>query len=337
MKNYLHAVFMRFRYGLIFTILIMVFLLIVLWDKIVYRVPDGHEGVIWHSFRFPWAPNYHSELAGEGLKFIWPWDKFYLYDARLKTHNETYQVVSQEGLHFEIEMTFRWRVVAQNLVELNQTVGLDYLQSMLIPEIGSVLRHVVADYRAEALYTFERNAVQARIYDEVTSDSLPNHIGSRANQEPGITIVLQDTLMTRIKLPQSLQTAIENKLAESEMVQQYEFRVQREILESERKLIEAEGIRNFQETVAPAITDSYLQWRGIEATLQLAESDNAKVVVIGNSANGLPLILDTADGVGRPSAIPVVNRDADPDSQTDAGSDTEASNEAASGNTSQQQ
>lgn len=322
MKNYLHAVFMRFRYGFIFTILILVFLLIVLWDKIVYRVPDGHEGVIWHSFRFPWAPNYHSELAGEGLKFIWPWDKFYLYDARLKTHNETYQVVSQEGLHFDIEMTFRWRVVAQNLVELNQTVGLDYLQSMLIPEIGSVLRHVVADYRAEALYTFERNAVQARIYEEVTSDSLPNHIGSRANQEQGITIVLQDTLMTRIELPETLQVAIESKLAESEMVQQYQFRVERERLESERKQIEAEGIRNFQETVAPAITDSYLQWRGIEATLQLAESDNAKVVVIGNSANGLPLILDTADGTRRPGAALTPDNVIAPDSGPETGSAT---------------
>lgn len=326
MKNYLHSVFMRLRYGIIFTILILVFLLIVLWDKIVYRVPDGHEAVIWHSFRFPWAPDYHSELAGEGLKFIWPWDKFYLYDVRLKTHNETYQVVSQEGLHFEIEMTFRWRVVPQNLVELNQTVGLEYLQSMLIPEIGSVLRHVVADYRAEALYTFERNTVQARIYEEVTSDSLPNHIGARGHDEPGITIVLQDTLMTRIQLPETLQTAIESKLAESEMVQQYEFRVQREILESERKLIEAEGIRNFQETVAPAITDSYLQWRGIEATLQLAESDNAKVVVIGNSANGLPLILDTAEGVNRPSVIPVADDEIESDSANEEGSGSSSTN-----------
>ena len=331
MKNYLHAVFMRFRYGFIFTVLILVFLLIVLWDKIVYRVPDGHEAVIWHSFRFPWAPNYHSELAGEGLAFIWPWDKFFLYDVRLKTHNETYQVVSQEGLHFEIEMTFRWRVVPENVVELNQTVGLDYLQSMLIPEIGSVLRHVVADYPAEALYTFERNAVQARIYDEVTSDSLPNHIGARGHREPGITIVLQDTLMTRIQLPETLQTAIESKLAESEMVQQYQFRVQREILESERKQIEAEGIRNFQETVAPAITDSYLQWRGIEATLQLAESDNAKVVVIGNSASGLPLILDTAEGVRSSAATATVN------SEPDADSGTETSSQTGTTNSSQQQ
>ena len=108
--------------------------------------------------------------------------------------------------------------------------------------------------------------------------------------------------MTNIRLPDSLQQAIERKLAEGELVEEYEIRVQRERLESERKAVEAEGIRRFQETVAPAITDSYLKWRGIEATLALAKSDNAKVVVIGNSDSGLPLILDTGYRVS--SSIP---------------------------------
>ncbi|MDO8910162.1 MAG: prohibitin family protein [Pseudohongiella sp.] len=278
-----------------FTVLILLFLLILLWDRIVHVVPHGHEGVVWHAVRMPWAPNYESHLADEGIEFIWPWDRFFLYDLRLLNHTETYQVVSREGLHFEIDMTFRWVVVPHNVIELNQDVGLEYLQRMLIPEIGSVLRETVANYSAEALYTTARNDVQRHVYDEVTSDSHPNHIGAITSQNPNITIVLMDTLMTNVRLPESLKTAIEQKLAEEQLVAQYVFRVERERLESERKQIEAVGIRNFQETVAPAITDSYLQWRGIEATLELAKSNNAKVVVIGNSANGLPLILDTQD------------------------------------------
>lgn len=303
MKKYLHGVYMRFRHGMMFTVLILLFLLIVLWDRIVHVVPAGHEGVVWHSIPMPWTEGYHAHLADEGVELIWPWDRFFLYDLRLMTHTESYQVVSQEGLHFEIDMTFRWKVIREHLIELNQSVGNDYLNSMLIPEIGSVLRHIVANYQAEALYTTERNAVQAEIYAEVTSDSLPNHLASRASAgDDDVTIVLQDTLMSSIRLPPSLKEAIERKLSESEMVAQYEFRVERERLESQRKQIEAEGIRNFQETVAPAITDSYLQWRGIEATLELAKSPNSKVVVIGNSANGLPLILDTQEGLGIPAA-----------------------------------
>lgn len=303
MKKYLRAVLMRLRYGVTFTVLIMLFLLIVLWDRIVHVVPAGHEAVVWHSIQLPWITGYHSDLAEEGIELIWPWDKFYLYDLRLMTHTESYSVVSQEGLHFEIDMTFRWKVKQESLIELNQTVGSDYLNSMLIPEIGSVLREIVANYPAESLYTVARNAVQEEIYQEVTSDSLPNHLGSRESADDlDVTIVLQDTLMTNIRLPLSLKEAIERKLSEAELVSQYEFRVERERLESERKQIEAEGIRNFQETVAPAITSSYLQWRGIEATLELAKSTNSKVVVIGNSANGLPLILDTQGGLQLPDA-----------------------------------
>lgn len=306
MKKYLQGVYLRFRYGFTFTVLILLFLLIVLWDRIVYMVPAGHEAVVWHSIQLPWITGYHSDLAEEGVELIWPWDKFYLYDLRLMTHTETYPVVSQEGLHFEIDMTFRWKVYQENLIGLNQTVGTSYLRTMLIPEIGSVLREIVANYPAEALYTFARNAVQDEIYQEITSDSLPNHLGPRETVgNADVTIVLQDTLMANIRLPASLKEAIERKLSEAELVAQYEFRVERERLESERKQIEAEGIRNFQETVAPAITSSYLQWRGIEATLELAKSTNSKVVVIGNSANGLPLILDTQGGLQTPDAASI--------------------------------
>lgn len=299
---------MRFRYGLMFTILILLFLLIILWERIVHVVPHGHEAVVWHSIRLPLVPSARSYLANEGIEVIWPWDKFYLYDVRLLAHTETYQVVSREGLHFEIDMTFRWTVVPDNVIELNQSVGQEYLQRMLIPEIGSNLREIVANYSAEALYTVARNEVQQHVYDEVTSDSHPNHIGAVADANGDITIILMDTLITSVRLPESLKNAIEQKLAEEQMVAQYEFRVQREHLESERKQIEAIGIRNFQETVAPAITDSYLQWRGIEATLELAKSNNAKVVVIGNSANGLPLILDTNDGARLPDAANINSR-----------------------------
>ena len=63
--------------------------------------------------------------------------------------------------------------------------------------------------------------------------------------------------------------------------------------EVERKRAEALGIRSFQEIVSSGLTDSYLKWRGIDATLQLSQSNNAKVVVIGGGSSGMPLILNT--------------------------------------------
>jgi len=301
MRAYLIRLAKRMGYGITFSFLVSLFLLIVLWGKIVYTVPAGHGGVVWHSLQHRFDENYNAYRVGEGLKMIWPWDKFYLYDLRLLTHTESYQVTSNSGLEFEIDLTFRYKVNRPEIVALNAQVGLDYLNSMVVPEIGSQLRVIVAGYDAEGLY-MNRNVIQDDIYMQVTSESLPNHIGPRleemTNPEQdgkGIQVLLQDTLLTTIRLPEKVKKAIESKIAESEFVEEYEFRVERERLESKRKQIEAEGIRDFQRTVSPAITDSYLRWRGIEATLSLAKSPNSKVIVIGNSDSGLPIILDTKD------------------------------------------
>jgi hypothetical protein len=74
------------------------------------------------------------------------------------------------------------------------------------------------------------------------------------------------------------------------LIQEYKFRVEREAQESKRKQIEANGIAVFQQTVSKGISDSYLRWRGIDATLQLAQSPNAKVIVIGSGKDDPPII-----------------------------------------------
>ena len=104
---------------------------------------------------------------------------------------------------------------------------------------------------------------------------------------------LIDTLILGIELPPAVVSAINRKIEQYYISEEYKFRVAREIRESERKKIEAEGIHEFQQIVSQGISDSYLQWRGIEATLQLAQSSNSKIVVIGTGRDGLPIILAT--------------------------------------------
>jgi len=129
------------------------------------------------------------------------------------------------------------------------------------------------------------------------------------------TIILYDILVTGIELPAAIVGAINRKTEQYYIAEEYKFRVEREKRESERKKIEAEGIRDFQQTVSQGISESYLRWRGIEATLQLSQSTNAKVVVIGSGKDGLPIILGNVDtpappaGSAPPSGTSTMNKE----------------------------
>jgi prohibitin 1 len=103
-------------------------------------------------------------------------------------------------------------------------------------------------------------------------------------------VMLRALLIRSVKLPPSIQKAIENKLTQEQESLEYEFRLQKELKEAERKRIEAEGVQEFQRIVNQSITDKLLKWKGIEATLELAKSPNSKVVVVGGK-DGLPIIL----------------------------------------------
>jgi regulator of protease activity HflC (stomatin/prohibitin superfamily) len=281
--------------GSAFTAFIVVFLIIVLWKYVVFTVPAGHGGVIW--WRFFGGIDEKQIAYGSGTRLIFPWDKFFIYDMRLQENTTTYDVISKEGLQITIGLSFRWKVLPSNIGRLHNQIGTNYLDKLLIPEIGSVLRHKISGFTAEELFTTKREMVQIETYLGLTQEREPNGIGNRDSMHmPYELVALNDILLKEIILPDRVRIAIEQKLEQGQVVEEYKFRVERERLESDRKAVEAEGIRRFQDIVTPTISDAYLRWRGIEATLKLSESPNGKVVIIGNGPGGLPVILNGFDG-----------------------------------------
>ena len=79
--------------------------------------------------------------------------------------------------------------------------------------------------------------------------------------------------------------------ARSLSAQRMEFVLQKEQQEAERKKIEAQGIADFQKIVSDDISPNLLKWKGIEATKEIARSNNSKVVIVGGGEGGLPIIL----------------------------------------------
>ena len=98
-------------------------------------------------------------------------------------------------------------------------------------------------------------------------------------------------LIRSINLPDKIKQAIESKLQQEQEALAYQFRLDKEKSEAERKRIAAEGESAANKIINNSLTPSLLKMRGIEATLKLAESPNSKVVVIGQGEDGLPLIL----------------------------------------------
>jgi hypothetical protein len=182
---------------------------------------------------------------------------------------------------------------------LHQAIGPNYKQVLVQPGIGSLTREVIAQYNAEQVYSTARQEIQDKIRNLVEdrlSEKMMEHEGEESYRvSMREIIILYDVLVAGIELPAAIVAAINRKTEQYYIAEEYKFRVEREKRESERKKIEGEGIRDFQQIVSQGISESYLRWRGIEATLQLSQSTNSKVVVIGSGKDGLPIILGNVD------------------------------------------
>src|SRR4249920_2459599 len=275
----------------------------------VVTVPSGDVGVLWKRFGGGTVLD-PRRLKNEGFNLILPWNQVFLYDLRLQSFTESYNAISSDGVSLTATINVRFRLQRNAVPVLHQAIGPNYVQVLAMPGIGSLTREVIAQYTAEQVYSTARQEIQDKIrslVEDRLSEKMMEHEGEESYRvSMRDTIILYDILVTGIELPAAIVGAINRKTEQYYISEEYKFRVEREKRESERKKIEAEGIREFQMIVSQGISDSYLRWRGIEATLQLAQSNNSKVVIIGSAKDGLPVILGNSDtppssGVGQTS------------------------------------
>ncbi len=270
---------------------LLLLLVLVMWRLIIHTVPPGNVGVMWYRF-LGGTVTAPERVLGEGFHLIFPWDKIYIYNARLQRIDETVTGLSVDGLNVSVTVVARYVIESEFAGFLHKAVGPQYQEKLLQPELRALVLAFIAENEAEDLYSARRGEVQAVIQSRLQG-ALSNIANNTGFDETFIRI--EDVLIEEIHLPQFVRMAIQEKERVRHISEAYEFRLQIEEKERQRKRIEAEGIRAFQEIIAPGITPSYLRWRGIEATLQLAQSTNSKVVIIGSNEDGLPLILNTGD------------------------------------------
>lgn len=247
-------------------------------------IDSGYKGVLWRRF---FGGTEMERSYGEGTTLIFPWDKMTIYDTRQQRETVVFNTISKNGLSVLVEASIRFRPLENYLPELHRYIGPDYINILLIPEMGSHVRNVIGQYEPEELYSVKRTLIEEQI-----QQSIKNGLGtSNTNESAGHYIFVDEILIRDITLPETVRNSIEQKEQAKQVALAYEFRLLAEEKEKLRKKIEAEGIRDFQSTITDGISQKYLTWQGINATVELAKSNNSKVVVIGSGKNGLPIIL----------------------------------------------
>jgi regulator of protease activity HflC (stomatin/prohibitin superfamily) len=271
------------------TILFFLFLFVYLLPDMLFSLYPGEAGVLWRRFGGGTETRW---VFGEGFHVKFPWDKVYTYNIRLQEHREVYDVLSKDGLAIDVEVSVRFRLFEEGLGQLHKNLGPEYLETLLAPEVGSLIREHISQFNHSQLYTGERARIEREISEQVGEELKVRY---RSGDLLFMALHVEDVLLRSISLPEVLAKMIEQKLVREQELLRFDYQLAIEEKEKERKKIEAEGIRLFQDIVSEGISEQYLKWKGIDATLELARSTNSKIVVIGAGRDGLPIILGGLD------------------------------------------
>lgn len=258
------------------TLLLVLFFAVLASNRIIHNIGPGERGVRWSR----WNGTVLDRVYDEGIRLILPWDRMYIYNVRVQEMNDQVTVLSSNGLPITVTYSCRYRAYPGTVPALHKDYGPGYADVLVRPEVVSALRVVVGNYRPEDIYARDEQGLLDEVFSTLEAN-LTNHY-----------VVVQDILIKELRLTTEIENAINQKLVQEQQALAYEFRLQLEEAERQRKTIEAEGIRAFENISGV----SMLQWRGIEATLELAKSPNAKIVIVGTGQDQMPIILGGGGG-----------------------------------------
>ncbi len=263
--------------SLLVVLLISLFLIFYFWNHIFISIKAGEGGVMYHRFS---GGTVTDKVYPEGFHVIFPWDVMSVYTVRYQVQRHEMYALTQKGLKIRLSLTIRFKPEYDLLGVLHKKVGPDYLKKIVLPEVEGVLRTLIGTFEAEEVYSTKRALLQKIVHQSL------NQVSQRF-------VKLDDVMITEVELPEYIQEAIQKKLEQKEQARAYEFKLEKEKKEAERKRIEAAGIHDYNKKVSESLSEEILKWKGVNATLELSKSENAKVVVIGAGKDGLPIILDT--------------------------------------------
>lgn len=264
------------RLPLIILGVVALIVLMALSSSLFYTLGATERGIIF----YPFSNELDKEnVLSPGFHMKAPWNDVIKYEVSEISSEENMDINDKSGMAIHVDVTVRYTPMIPKIGYLHEQFNGDYQNRLVIPEVRSMTRQVLARYTAEEIYSTKRTEVETSIKTETEKVLNSNNVNATA------------VLIRSIKLPDQIRQAIENKLQQEQEALAYQYRLDKEKSEAERKRIQAEGEARANNIINNSLTDKLLKMRGIEATLELAKSPNSKVVVVGSGKDGMPLIL----------------------------------------------
>ncbi len=272
------ALLRRYKITTATVLFVLLFLGVYLAPSMFVYVYPGQAGLLFHAMSKEPLPD---RVYKEGLYLIAPWNKMYIYDVTKQKRTLEMDALTNNGLFVTLRVSVIFHPDAEKLKELLIHIGSDYTDKVIIPTLYSTVRQVIGSYTPEALYTTAR-------------ETLHNNIIAEAGREfTDLPFLVEDIVVEKFTMPESINAAIENKLKAQQDTLAYKYLLTKQQDEAKRQKIEAEGLNEYQAIVGANLTPELLKWLEIRTLHDLSQSQNSKVIVLGN-AEQLPLVLDAA-------------------------------------------
>lgn len=181
--------------------------------------------------------------------------------------------LTKEGLEVDLDMTILFHLKSSNASDVYRDLGINYVENVIRPAIRSTIREKIANYEAKTLYSEKREEARKQIFDNLQSMLEPRGVE------------LEGVLLRNVKLPSGLAQSIEEKLQAEQESEKYDFLLEKEKKEAERKRIEAEGQRDAQQIINQGLTNQYLKYQYIKNL----EGREGTIYVPTSPNNGVPL------------------------------------------------
>ncbi len=275
------------KYGRIIETVGIVVLLIGISSSIFRVVEPGTVGV--QSL----FGKVNDNVLPSGLNIVNPFVEITTFDVRTqnytmsgvhdegnKSGDDAIRVLTADGLEVVIDLTVLYRVLPNEAPNILRKIGQDYEDLVVRPIARTRIRDNAVYYDAVALFSTKRDEFQIRIAKDIEENFKARGL------------ILEQLLVRNITLPESVKATIESKINAEQESQKMQFVLQKERQEADRKRIEAQGIADYQQILNSQLSDKLLQYEQIKAYKEMANSNNSKIIIIGNGKSTTPIILD---------------------------------------------